>query len=457
MSPDDLTEARLGMRGGRTLLLGALAIIALALGFYGPALPHQSLALDEAQRVQSDLPAETAWLLRAPGLPFAPALDFSRQQDQTVWGDTPFGRRLHAVLMHVATAVLLFLALTSLGRRAWPAWWAAALFAVNPISQAAVFWTGSRDLALGSGFATTSLVFYLWHARKPGLLRGALWTVPAALASLAHPALAVLPLALRGLDVWPLRRTGRLWSEKLPALAAGTLALVLNVQGRSDLEAPWSLVLDQPWRWARAAYAPSLLLAAALALLLVRPAGPRRLPAQAGALLLLAAALVFTAWGLPAWRSDDALWNALLRRSPGHATAHLALGHAAVARGAPAAAERHYAALGERRTAWANAYARARQWETAVRLAPGDPALRRNLADDGLARGAWDEAFSNYVAVLRQQPRDAAALNGLGEVLLQRGQPGDAIDLFREALALQPDLPRARENLARATALQAGN
>lgn len=445
------------MRGGRVLLLGALALIALVLGFYGPALPHPSLALDKAQRADSDLPPETVWLLRAPALPFAPALQFSRRQDQTVWGDTPFGLRLHAVLMHAATAVLLFLALHVLGRRTGPAWCAAALFAVNPVSLAAVFWSGSRDLTLGSGFAAAALLFYLWYAMRPCLLRGALWTGPAVLAALAHPALAVLPLVLRGLDAWPLRRTGRLWSEKLPTLAAGALVLALNMHGRSNIEGPWSLVLDQPWRWARAAYAPSLLLAVALALLLARATGPRRLPARAGALVLLALALVSTAWGLPAWRSDDALWSALLRHAPGHATAHLVLGHAAAAHGAHAAAEQHYAALGARRTAWAHAYARAGLPETAVRLAPGDPTLRRNLADHALTRGAWDVAFSNYVTVLRQQPRDAAALNGLGEVLLQRGQPGDAADLFRGALSLQPDLPRARENLARATARQAGN
>jgi tetratricopeptide (TPR) repeat protein len=458
-------------------LLGALGLLALVLGLYGPALPHQPLALDEACRVSaaapaSTLPAESTWLLRAPASAFAPAVRFSHRQDETVWGNTPFGRRLHAVLMHTATALLLFLALCLLGGHTGAAWLGAALFALNPFTLPAVFWLGARDLALGSGFCAAALAFYPGYAARPTPFRFLLWTIPALLAPLAHPAFALLPLLLRGLDARPLHRRGRLWLEKLPVLALAAVVLFLNAQHASAIAGPaGALVADQGWRWARLLYAPSLLLAGALALFLAQPGrfggAPRgfRLSVAAG---VLAVSLALTAAARAGWQSDELFWNAALRQRPTHATARLVVGHDLAARGLAAAAEVQYAALGARRAAWADAYARAgaadpahtiAYLQTAIRLAPADAALHRNLGEVRAAAGFWDDAFTNYVAALKLNPRDPGALNGLGEVLVQRGRAAEAVDLFQEALARQPEDARIQANLerARAARAQAGN
>ena len=449
-----------GARGaGRTALLGSLLLIALSLAVYAPALPHQPLAIDRACLATSDaVTAETAWALRPPTWPWAPALRVSLAQDRTIWGDTPFGRRLHAVLTHTATAVLLFLALRGLGALTLHAWWASALFAVNPFVPAAIFWLGARDVALGTGLSAAALACYAALSGRPGLLRWFCWAAPAALAPLAHPAFAALPLVLLMLDARVVHRAATgIWREKLPVLAVAAAAVLMNTGGTPPALPPWSLVLDQPWRWARLAY-PCALPAAGLAALVLT----RRFPghrAHGVIALALVLSVVITAIRLPAWRSDDARWNALLLRHPHHATAHLVLGHQHAAAGSPVVADRHYASMGPARAAWARAYADAGLWAAAARLAPDDPALRREVANEAWRQGDEDAAFSNYVAALRLDPRDAGALNGLGEVLLQRGQARDAADLFRASLAQRPDDPRVSSNLARAVAAdtQPGN
>lgn len=473
-----VVEVPTSNRARSARLLGALGLLALVLGIYGPALPHQPLMIDEACRVSADaptrvLPAESTWLLRAPAPAFAPAVRFSQRQDETVWGNTPFGRRLHAVLMHTATALLLFLALCLLGGHTSAAWLGAALFALNPFTLPAVFWLGARDLALGSGFCAAALAFYPCYAERPTPFRYLLWTIPALMAPLAHPAFALLPLLLRGLDARPLQRRGRLWLEKMPVLALAAVVLLLNVRNASAAIAgpAGALAADQAWRWARLLYAPSLLLAGALVLCLARPGrfgGASRGLRLAAAAGVLAVSLAFTAAARAGWQSDELFWHAALRHRPSHATARLVVGHDLAARGLAAAAEVQYAALGARRAAWADAYARAAAadpahatafLQAAIRLAPADAALRRNLGEAHAAAGFWDDAFTNYVAALKLNPRDPGALNGLGEVLVQRGRAADAADLFQEALARQPDDARIKANLERALAAraQAGN
>jgi len=50
--------------------------------------------------------------------------------------------------------------------------------------------------------------------------------------------------------------------------------------------------------------------------------------------------------------------------------------------------------------------------------------------------------------VRRADPADAGALNNLGVVLARHGRPADARRAFARALALDPQLARARHNLA---------
>ncbi|MCK8783037.1 methyltransferase domain-containing protein [Roseomonas sp. NAR14] len=78
-----------------------------------------------------------------------------------------------------------------------------------------------------------------------------------------------------------------------------------------------------------------------------------------------------------------------------------------------------------------------------------------DLLRDATARhaaGDLDGAERLYRRVLRQQPREANALNLLGVVARQRGQPEAALAPIRQALALRPDSAVFNANLGAALA-----
>ena len=61
-----------------------------------------------------------------------------------------------------------------------------------------------------------------------------------------------------------------------------------------------------------------------------------------------------------------------------------------------------------------------------------------------------DEARGFYTQVLSTHPDFAETLNELGELLLSQGELELAVNHFREALRLKPNLDVARKNLKRA-------
>jgi FkbM family methyltransferase len=75
---------------------------------------------------------------------------------------------------------------------------------------------------------------------------------------------------------------------------------------------------------------------------------------------------------------------------------------------------------------------------------PADP-LQKAVAAH--LRGELDEAERLYRAVLKQQPRNAVALNDLGIVMVQRGQRALGEDLFRNAVSAKSDYVEAYANL----------
>jgi predicted O-linked N-acetylglucosamine transferase (SPINDLY family) len=80
------------------------------------------------------------------------------------------------------------------------------------------------------------------------------------------------------------------------------------------------------------------------------------------------------------------------------------------------------------------------------------PDMRKNL-ELGLAHqraGRLTEAEAVYREVLREQPDNADALNFLGVLFAQRGDPAAAIDTIGRAIALQPHAPAFHSNLGKA-------
>jgi tetratricopeptide (TPR) repeat protein len=57
------------------------------------------------------------------------------------------------------------------------------------------------------------------------------------------------------------------------------------------------------------------------------------------------------------------------------------------------------------------------------------------------------EAAEHYQEVLRLNPNDPRAHQGLGNALAEQGKLEEAIQQFTEALRLRPDYPEARRQL----------
>ena len=86
-----------------------------------------------------------------------------------------------------------------------------------------------------------------------------------------------------------------------------------------------------------------------------------------------------------------------------------------------------------------------------VAAAPDVPQLQRIIAFIDQRAGNADAAITRYRRVLDRFPEDSESWDNLGTLLLDRGDLGDALEAFRNSIALRP-LPSVFVNLARALA-----
>ena len=194
---------------------------------------------------------------------FQPLTWLSYTLDYALWGRNPFGYHLSSVLLHILTALGLYvvsrrlLALAfgeSAVARSAPyvlsAGLAAALFAVHPLRAESVAWLAERRDVLGGFLYVAAVGCYLRYAGQWGGSSAARrwWFYAAAvglavLSLLSKATAMTLPFVLLVLDVYPLRRLGSrrpfggvsqhvVWLEKLPflALAAWTAGRALYAQ-----------------------------------------------------------------------------------------------------------------------------------------------------------------------------------------------------------------------------------
>jgi Flp pilus assembly protein TadD len=162
-------------------------------------------------------------------------------------------------------------------------------------------------------------------------------------------------------------------------------------------------------------------------------------------------------------RADEA--EACLSRAielaPGHAGAHLLLGHLLVARQDARAAECYRKALTldpRLAEAWANLALEAEklaQWDEAetnhrraLALAPASPQIHANLGNLMARLHRHAEAENEYGQALTLDPTSAVVHSNLGVLQADLGRDADAEQSLRHALQLNPDYQLARYNLA---------
>ncbi len=409
----------------------------------------------------------------------------SHMLDAAIHGGRPWGHHLTSLLLHVATAVLLFLVLEAATGRAEPSAWAAAMFGVHPAHVESVAWIAERKDVLSGLFFVLTLAAYVAHVRRPGRFTFAAVIGAFACGLLAKPMLVTLPFVLLLLDVWPLgRRPRETWrslvTEKAPllALSAVSCALTLAAQSRGrTLPSLTHLSLGARLENALVALAAYLRIAVwptNLACFYPYPAGGwpgSRVAVSAAVLLALTAGAVALRRRAPSLATGWAWYLGMLVPVAG-----------IVQVGSQAMADRYtylpfvglFVAAAwlvpprAPRTAWILAWiavaalipvsrAQARVWrdsvtlfEHAARVTADNAFAAWSLGAALAAEGRTGEAIASYERSIRIDPGYAEAHNNLGILLAKQGRLDEAAARYREAIRRRPAYAQAHRNLGHA-------
>jgi len=419
--------------------------------------------------------------------------------DFSLFGGSAAAFHASSLALHVATAVLLFVAFVQLTGARWRSALVAALFALHPLHVESVAWAAARKDVLSGFFAMLTLLAYVRYVKRGRAAYPALLAF-LALGLMAKPTLVTWPFVLLLLDWWPLDRLRdpahpdrwdaprwrRAVVEKLPlfAMVAAVSGVAVwsqshwgTVQDLSRLPLALRLenAVDSVVRYGGAAFWPS-----GLAVFYPHPGATlstTRVAAGAAALVVVSAAalllrrrrpdfLVGWAWFLgmlvpviglvqvgQAARADRYTYLPLIGFS------------LPVVWSLAAAAERWrrariplvgvclvaLAALGT--ATWRQV----ERWHDSLSLFRHALAVTDNNHVAHINMGValyndeeYDRAARHLERALRIAPASATAAGVLADTRVATHRPEDALGLYRRALAREPDSVRWNEGLANA-------
>jgi len=435
----------------------------------------------------------------------------SHMLDCQLYGLNPAGHHLTNILLHTASAMLLFLVLRRMTGFLWRSAFVAAVFAVHPLRVESVAWVAERKDVLSGVFFMLTIAAYVHYTRRPrSPARYGLVLCLFALGLMCKPMLVTLPLVLVLLDYWPLNRTamatagihpdrrdqargqtpGRLILEKLPlfglAVAAGVIAIIAESRSMEPFAAVSFPVRVGNALIAYTAYLGELFWPSGLAVLYPLTAGSVGASKVALSLALLSAisAGAFLLRRRHPYFLIGWLWYLIV----------LAPVVGILQVGSQAQADRYtylpqiglYIFLTwmavELTASWRNRHwvwdggalvvlaaliicARTQTtywhdsealWTRALACTANNSIAHNNLGNALLQKGAMDEAIVQFRKALEIDPNYAVAHNNLGTALFLTGHSNEAFTQLQEAVQIKPDYAAARVNLANVL-LQQGN
>jgi Flp pilus assembly protein TadD len=247
----------------RHLLLMCLLLSLLTLAVYWQAANFEFVNLDDPLYITENHHVQTG--LTGKGLVWAfsftdiaywhPMTWLSLMLDYEIYGLSPKGYHLTNLLLHILSALFLFLALNRMTGSLWQSGFVASLFALHPLNVESVAWAVERKNVLSSLFWMLTLWSYARYVERSTIGRYLLVLIVFALGLMSKPTLVTLPFVLLLLDYWPLNRLQllssaghldqpstspakphsgkslafRLVREKLPFFAVSAMAIVLTV------------------------------------------------------------------------------------------------------------------------------------------------------------------------------------------------------------------------------------
>lgn len=482
--------------------LGAALVVATAWTFWRVVgLPF--ISLDDPEYVTQNpdlrhgLTLEAVWWALTTGRSanWHPVTWLSHALDVELFGLDPAGPHAVNLVLHCASALLLFLVFERLTAAPWRSAFLAALFALHPLRVESVAWVSERKDTLACFFWLATTAAWMHHVRTPSRARLTLAAALFAMGLASKPMLVTLPFTLLLLDVWPSRRLDlsrsprEAWPlvrEKLPlfVLSAASSVITFSVQNAVGAVRPLATVslgeraanavlavAGYLWRW---------IWPADLAIFYPYP------PARPSAFLVAVASIGLVAATVLAWR--------LRARAP-----HLLVGWlwflgtlvpviGLVQVGNQALADRYTyvpsiglglalvwsipslerldvrlraaAAALAMGVLLASSLATVRQlgfwrsdeqlFEHAIQVTGRNWLAEQVLGYQELQRGDLQGAVRHYREALRDRPDSPQALDGLGNALLSAGARDEGIAVLREAVRRWPRYAAALANLGAA-------
>ena len=193
-----------------------------------------------------------------------PLTTMSHMLDCQLFGLKPGAHHFVNVLLHSASAVLLFLLLEQMTRNGggiatlWSSAFVAAIFAIHPLHVESVAWISERKDVLSGLFFMLTLLAYFRYTRKPNIWRDLVMSILFACGLMSKPMLVTLPIVLLLLDYWPLNRfeqsnAVKLVLEKVPlavlSIASAVVTLIVQNEGIGLVRPE---VLPLSWRFTNA-------------------------------------------------------------------------------------------------------------------------------------------------------------------------------------------------------------
>ena len=212
---------------------------------FGQTLGHEFVNFDDNDYVYENPTVTRGLSLKGVEWAFTHIVEFnwhpltimSHMLDCRLYGLNAGGHHLTNILLHTATAILLFLVLRRMTGFLWRSAFVAAVFAVHPLRVESVAWVSERKDVLSGLFFMLTLWAYARYVRHPFSLGRYLSVMFLfALGLLSKPMVVTLPFVLLLLDYWPLNRFAPL-----------TLAPAVTGNGDSmkNHSVPWRLILEK--------------------------------------------------------------------------------------------------------------------------------------------------------------------------------------------------------------------
>jgi len=493
-------QAVAGRAQDRAAVWAVCLLLVAAIGLvFGPTVRHGFLNYDDGEyvfenpKILNGLTFDgIEWVFtHSHAANWHPLTGLSHLLDCQIYGLWAGGHHLTNVLLHAATAILLFLVMRRMTGALWPSAFVAAALALHPLRVESVAWVAERKDVLSGLFFMLALGAYARYAAAPSWARYLVVLVLYAMGLMAKPMLVTAPFVFLLLDYWPLGRwasprRARLLIEKVPLvmLATASCAMTLWAQNcmvaiKTTTELPFAMRLTNAVV-TYAVYLGQFFCPTGLAVFYPHPADRLAWAAVAAAGLVLCAV---SAVVLIRVRKDPYLavgWFWYL----GMLVPVIGL----VQVGAQARADRYtyLPQIGVNlMIAWSlSAVCRGRRWGPAAAWAGGTAALtaltvaaavqtshwssrealwkhtiactsENYVAHNSLAiclasAGKTDEAIEHYQKAIDCDPKRAEAYYNLGNVLQRRGGLDQAVMLYGKALEINPQYADAHNNLGEA-------